>query len=166
MTVTTTELETKTCDTCGVEKDISGFGGVSGGRQHRTTCRQCVREAVTRKRRERSRESDRPDEWYAENDDATFACERCQKIKGEGEYARNPLGGGGRSRWRRRICKACVRERRRPAAPVMQVREGGRVRELWYCADCAAEGIISPVPAGRRCPWHGYHLPVVPGTAK
>lgn len=155
----TTIAEQFVCEECNVAKEPQHFGFKSGYRGRNPICRQCVRARVANARRARVAEQQRPGMWYAETDQAVCKCDACHAVKGMEEFGRSSTGGGGGTRWRYTTCKLCKIERRHKRQTPREWKEPktGRVCELWLCRLCAAVGIISPTPKGKRCPWHGVN---------
>lgn len=108
-----------------------------------------------RKRREAVAAKPRPGLWFPIEEDDVRVCGRCKTEKPRAEFGR--VDGW----WHSATCKYCIavdanerRSVRMARGPDIPDAKPGRVTTLCLCRDCAALGIISPVPAGKRCPFH------------
>lgn len=107
--------------------------------------------------------------WYPQTPTERRKCDTCGVEKIAPEF-----GSRSGNRTRNVTCRACAKEAARaklsaiglgrkklrivrdePPLPNLHGEaKPGRVSQLCYCADCAEQGIISPVPAGKKCGWH------------
>lgn len=108
-----------------------------------------------RKRREAVAAKPRPGLWFPIEEDDVRVCARCKAEKPRAEFGRAD------GWWHSATCKDCVavdanerRSLKMAREPEERSETPNRVAQMCYCADCAARGIISPVPAGKRCPFH------------
>lgn len=137
----------RTCERCDETKELAAFG-TTASKQPNPLCRTCAHAAYCQRRRERAFAANHAGQWFAMTDDDRHECERCHAVKGEADFPRGH--GGGRSRWRKMVCKRCLH-------PEKEKRVGGR-KWLILCPRCRAKGIVSLMayPDGPCHPDCGY----------